>query len=75
MIFAQRRGGGGSGGCLGRRSGGEAPGRGGGRGGGFQPGPGGMCLCPSCGEKAAHQQGMPCFELKCPKCRATMIRE
>lgn len=72
MIFAQKRGGGGS---KGQGPGGGSPGQGGGRGGGFRPGPGGMCLCPACGEKAAHQQGIPCFEVKCPKCGAAMIRE
>jgi len=48
---------------------------GGGRGrGGRRLGPGGFCICPSCGEKVAHQQGMPCFEQKCPKCGAAMTR-
>ena len=69
MMFAQRQGGwrwpGGRGGS----------GQGGGRGGGFRPGPGGMCLCPACGEKAAHQQGSPCMQMKCPKCGAAMVRE
>ena len=74
MILVQRRGGGGGGG-MGQGPGGGAAGRGGGRGGGFRPGPGGMCLCPSCGEKAPHQQGVPCFNMKCPKCGAAMVRE
>lgn len=46
-----------------------------GQGGGFGAGPGGYCVCPSCGERVSHQLGTPCFEQKCPKCRATMTRE
>ena len=45
------------------------------RGGGFGAGPGGNCVCPSCGEKAAHQLGVACFDMKCPKCGTTMTRE
>jgi hypothetical protein len=49
---------------------------GGGRGrGGYGAGPGGTCVCPSCGEKAAHQLGVACFDMKCPKCGTTMTRE
>lgn len=47
----------------------------GGRGGGYGAGPGGTCVCPNCGEKAAHRQGTPCFDMNCPKCGAAMIRE
>jgi hypothetical protein len=49
---------------------------GGGRGlrGGFAAGPGGDCVFPSCGERVPHQTGTPCFDLKCPKCGATMTR-
>jgi len=73
--FARSQGpGGGAGGGQGGGQGGGA-GRGGGRGGGFRPGPGGFCLCPACGHKAPHQQGMPCFEMKCPQCGAVMMRE
>lgn len=74
MNFAQGRGGGAAGSGFGQGSSGEAPGRGGGRGGGCRPGPKGNCLCPACGEKAPHQQGVPCFNLQCPKCGAVMIR-
>ena len=56
---------------------GKGLGRGGGRGrnsgGGFSVG--GFCVCAKCGTKQAHQQGIPCTQLKCPKCGATMIRE
>jgi hypothetical protein len=37
-------------------------------------GPGGNCVCPNCGEKVPHKQGIPCFDLKCPKCGARMAR-
>jgi hypothetical protein len=37
-------------------------------------GPGGFCVCPECGEKSPHQQGMPCYELSCPKCGTKMVR-
>lgn len=48
-------------------------GRGGRRGGqGF--GPGGQCVCPSCGTKVAHKRGIPCNQMKCPKCGAPMTR-
>ncbi|MCF8126955.1 MAG: hypothetical protein K9N10_00425 [Deltaproteobacteria bacterium] len=62
--------GGGSGGGRGRGAGGK------GRGGiGAGAGPGGNCVCPSCGEKEAHQSGIPCLDQKCPKCGASMTRE
>ncbi len=54
----------------------RAPG-GGGRGrqpNGFGLGPGGECLCPSCGTKAPHRRGVPCYEHKCPKCGQAMTR-
>jgi hypothetical protein len=38
-------------------------------------GPGGYCVCPSCGEKLPHQQGTPCFDLKCPRCGTKMVRD
>ncbi|HDZ90358.1 MAG TPA: hypothetical protein ENH37_06740 [Deltaproteobacteria bacterium] len=58
------------------RGGGRGQGGGGrGRGGGFAAGPGGHCACPNCGERAAHQQGSPCYDQKCPKCGAAMTRE
>ena len=56
---------------------GAGQGRGGGRGrmGGFAGGPGGNCVCASCGEKVQHQQGVPCNQMKCPKCGAVMTRQ
>lgn len=67
LFRAQGQGGGGG---AGGGSGG-----GGGRGGGFRQGPGGFCLCPACGHKLPHQQGVPCIEVKCPQCGAVMTRE
>jgi len=37
-------------------------------------GPGGYCICPSCGERSPHQQGVPCYNLICPKCGTKMVR-
>lgn len=57
---------------------GRGIGRGGfgrGRDGRFGVGPGGYCVCSSCGERAAHQLGTPCYEQKCPKCGTAMTRE
>lgn len=56
---------------------GMGKGKGGGQGrkGGGGSGPGGFCVCPACGEKAAHQMGTPCSEQKCPKCGAAMTRQ
>jgi hypothetical protein len=52
---------------------GQGRGRGGrGQGGGLGPG---NCLCPVCGEKITHQPGKPCYEEKCPKCGAAMVRD
>jgi hypothetical protein len=38
-------------------------------------GPAGYCVCPGCGEKVAHQAGVPCYSVACPKCGAEMVRE
>ena len=56
--------------------GGAGMGRGGrGRmGGNMAAGPGGYCMCPKCGEKIPHQQGMPCSSVTCPKCGLNMVR-
>jgi hypothetical protein len=54
------------------RGGGRGPGR---MGGPLAAGPGGNCVCPSCGHKAPHQAGVPCYQAQCPKCGAQMIRE
>lgn len=58
---------------------GKGMGRGGGRGrmDGNRPGSGagGNCICPSCGAKASHQVGTPCYSVNCPKCGTKMVRE
>ncbi len=38
-------------------------------------GPGGQCVCPSCGTIAPHNPGVPCTQIKCPKCGSLMVRE
>ena len=55
---------------------GKGQGRGGGRGrtGGRGLGPGGYCICPYCGTKVPHQQGVPCYQQTCPRCGAKMTR-
>lgn len=55
----------------------EGGGRGGGRGrmGGIAAGPGGSCTCPSCGYRAPHIRGTPCFRQTCPQCGSRMTRE
>ncbi len=45
----------------------------GGRGIGFG-GPAMTCICPSCGYEQPKQRGVPCATLKCPKCKAPMVR-
>lgn len=37
-------------------------------------GPPGACVCPACGATAPKQRGMPCAQVKCPKCGALMVR-
>ncbi len=38
-------------------------------------GPEGNCICPGCGEKVPHKQGIPCYDMSCPKCGTKMVRE
>ncbi len=66
---------GGGGPRTGRGTGVGGAGRG--RMGGTRPGagPGGGCVCPSCGTRAPHQVGTPCYNMSCPKCGAKMLRE
>ena len=53
---------------------GRGPGGGRGRMGGKGLGPGGECVCPKCGTRAPHQQGIPCYQQLCPQCNAPMTR-
>jgi len=53
--------------------------RGGGRGrmgGPLAAGPGGTCVCtnPECKNEVPHQAGIPCYQVKCPKCGSPMVR-
>ncbi len=43
----------------------------------FASGPGGICICtnPECKNTASHQAGVPCYQIKCPKCGSPMIRK
>ena len=63
------RGSGGQGGGGGRGAGG------GGRGAGGGMGAGGACICPTCGQRAAHRPGVPCLNERCPSCGVAMVRE
>jgi len=50
-------------------------GGGGGRmGGPFAAGPEGTCICPNCKYEVSHQVGIPCYQMKCPKCGSPMAR-
>jgi hypothetical protein len=60
---------------------GSGRGKGTGQGGGLHrggrrpgAGPGGECACPVCGERVAHQPGVPCTQTVCPKCGRAMTR-
>jgi predicted Fe-Mo cluster-binding NifX family protein len=78
-----KKGQGGKGSGRGKGQGGKGSGRGkeqgGRRSGGIVRGSGagqtGTCICPQCGQQQAHQRGVPCFELTCPKCGSAMTRE
>ncbi len=45
-----------------------------GRKGGVAAGPEGVCVCPQCGHSEPHERGVPCTQIKCPKCGTTMGR-
>ena len=46
-------------------------------GGPFSAGPGGACICtnPECKKEIPHQVGIPCYQMKCPKCGSPVIRK
>jgi len=35
----------------------------------------GYCICPKCGEKTAHNRGIPCQEEHCQNCGSKLLRE
>ena len=41
---------------------------------GFAAGSLGECVCTKCKHKITHQRGMPCYQIKCPKCGTLMTR-
>ena len=43
--------------------------------GGFGLGPAGECVCTKCGHTVAHTRGVPCYNMKCPKCGSPMTRK
>lgn len=62
------------------RGAGLGAGRGMGRGrmgGPLAAGPGGACFCtnPECKKEVLHQVGVPCYQMKCPKCGSPMVRQ
>ncbi len=38
-------------------------------------GPEGYCVCKKCEYKVKHKRGVPCSEIKCPKCGKGLVRE
>ena len=38
-------------------------------------GPDGKCVCPNCDNLVPHKTGVPCNQMKCPKCGTTMTRK
>jgi predicted Fe-Mo cluster-binding NifX family protein len=37
-------------------------------------GPGGFCQCPDCGARVPQEQGIPCAQVRCPRCSQMMER-
>jgi uncharacterized protein len=33
------------------------------------------CICKKCGHKESHKRGIPCSQVKCPKCETSMNGE
>ena len=70
----------GAGGGQGQGNGGGRGQGGGGRGRGRMGGPMaggsvGTCLCPKCGQRVAHERGVPCVQKQCPQCGTALTRE
>ena len=61
---------------TGAGKGGQGQGMGGrGRRGCMGMGSGGNCVCMRCGKKIPHERGVPCIDVSCPNCGASMTRE
>lgn len=41
---------------------------------GLRAGPGGFCRCPVCLLQTPHEQGIPCIQVRCPRCGQPMER-
>ncbi len=68
MAAGRGRGGGGRGmGGSGRGMGGPPQTAGG--------GPPTKCVCPQCGYEAPKKRGLPCRNMKCPKCGTPLVGE
>ena len=58
------------------RGAGMGPGAGRGMGRGrMAGGPPAVCVCPKCNSEIPKQRGIPCSQMKCPKCDVLMIRK
>ena len=66
-MNGQNQGGRGQGRGMGRRFAGAGGGR-------LAQGPAGDCVCPKCGHRESHKRGIPCLEIKCPKCGLALMR-
>ncbi|KAA0015393.1 MAG: hypothetical protein FE041_00080 [Thermoplasmata archaeon] len=53
---------------------GAGMGKGRGAGGRAGAGPVGECVCPSCGYRMPHTPGIPCRQMRCPRCGMPMVR-
>jgi predicted Fe-Mo cluster-binding NifX family protein len=72
IMNGKGQGGGGFGGGRGQGGGGQGGGR---MGGPRAAGAVGTCVCPKCGERLAHERGIPCVQRQCPKCGTALTRE
>ena len=71
-MNGRNRTGGGQGQGSGQGRGGQGRGR---MGGPTAGGAVGVCHCPNCGHTQPHERGVPCTQVKCPKCGTNLIRQ